>query len=93
VKTPSTFGARLREQRKRRGWTVRRLAAEASKCGIALDPSGANVVKFEMGTRTGNVHTDTARAFGRALKVNPAYLMGLSDDPVPPRDPVLKKKA
>ncbi len=70
---------------------MRRLAAEVAKLGKFAD--SASISHIETGTRPGHVHLDTARAFAKALKVNPAYLMGLSDDPVPPRDPALKKKA
>jgi transcriptional regulator with XRE-family HTH domain len=70
---------------------MRRLAGEVGKHGKFCD--SGYISNLENGVRAGHVHLETARAFGRALKVNPAYLMGLSDDPVPPRDPALKKKA
>lgn len=62
---------------------MRQLADEVSKRGASCDSS--YVSHLETGTRLGNVRLRTASAFGAALSCNPAYLLGLTDDPVPVR--------
>lgn len=77
-RTPSIFGARVRQLRIKRGWTTRRLAAEASKHGVSLQHPG--VTRLEKGDRAGNVHDRTAEAFAAALRTTVAYLRGYTDD-------------
>lgn len=61
----TTLGARLRDARRRRGWTQLRLASEA---GLGH----GTIERAEAGTRTPRV--ENVQALARALQVQPAWL-------------------
>jgi transcriptional regulator with XRE-family HTH domain len=72
-----SFGERVLAIRTERGWTRRELARRSGLHEVHLS-------KVETGERK-RLEADTIIALAQALQVSTDYLLGLTDDPRPPR--------
>ena len=68
---------RVRKVREHRGWSQKELARRATVHHVVLN-------RLENGHKAG-VHAETIRLLAVALDCSMDYLMGLSDEPQPPR--------
>lgn len=72
----SIIGDRIKELRKNANLTQDEMAAK-------LETTKQTIYKYEAGIVT-NVPSDKVEQMGAVFNVNPAYIMGWTDDPTPP---------
>ena len=81
----SRLGDRLARMRAWRGMSLRELA---ERTGLKAQ----NISRIETGDRT-HVRSDTLQRLAEALECTADYLLGMADDPTPPRKRPQPRKA
>jgi transcriptional regulator with XRE-family HTH domain len=79
VQPPEVFARRMREVRRRRGWSQQQLAQRLSELGRPMDQTTVHRIESE-GTRSLNVSLADVLAIAAALSVSPVYLALPTDD-------------